>query len=193
MALDAEGTFRDRIATVNEKGKRVWIFPKKPKGKFYNYRKLTSYFLLLLLFGIPYIKIENEQFLLFNIIERKFILFGNIFWPQDFYLFALASILGVVFIILFTIIYGRVFCGWVCPQTIFMEMVFRRIEYWIEGDYTYQKKLAEQPWNKEKIIKRTIKEESKPIIDEEFGLITAFAIAPNPPPPKYLTVGGPHN
>ncbi|NDF60371.1 MAG: cytochrome c oxidase accessory protein CcoG, partial [Crocinitomicaceae bacterium] len=88
---------------------------------------------------------------------RKFILFGNIFWPQDFYLFALASILGIVFIILFTIIYGRVFCGWVCPQTIFMEMVFRRIEYWIEGDYTHQKKLDSQPWNTEKIVKRTVK------------------------------------
>ena len=154
---DEEGTFRDRIATVNEKGKRVWIFPKKPKGKFYNYRKLTSYLLLILLFGLPYLKIDGEQFLLFNIIERKFILFGNIFWPQDFYLFALASILGIVFIILFTIIYGRVFCGWVCPQTIFMEMVFRRIEYWIEGDYTHQKKLDSQPWNTEKIVKRTVK------------------------------------
>lgn len=154
---DEEGTFRDRIATVNEKGKRIWIFPKKPKGKFYNYRKLTSYLLLILLFGLPYLKIDGEQFLLFNIIERKFILFGNIFWPQDFYLFALASILGIVFIILFTIIYGRVFCGWVCPQTIFMEMVFRRIEYWIEGDYTHQKKLDSQPWNTEKIVKRTLK------------------------------------
>ena len=118
--MDEEGTFRDRIATVNEKGKRVWIFSKKPKGKFYNYRKITSYLLLILLFGLPYLKIEGEQFLLFNVLERKFIVFGNIFWPQDFYLFALASILGIVFIILFTIIYGRVFCGWVCPQTIFM-------------------------------------------------------------------------
>ncbi len=154
---DEDGTFRDRIATINEKGKRVWIFPKKPKGKFYNYRKITSYLLLILLFGLPYLKIEGEQFLLFNVLERKFILFGNIFWPQDFYLFALASILAIVFIILFTIIYGRVFCGWVCPQTIFMEMVFRRIEYWIEGDYTHQKKLESQPWNTEKIVKRTLK------------------------------------
>ena len=155
--MDEEGTFRDRIATVNEKGKRVWIFSKKPKGKFYNYRKITSYLLLILLFGLPYLKIEGEQFLLFNVLERKFIVFGNIFWPQDFYLFALASILGIVFIILFTIIFGRVFCGWVCPQTIFMEMVFRRIEYWIEGDYTYQKKLDRQAWDSEKIAKRILK------------------------------------
>jgi cytochrome c oxidase accessory protein FixG len=73
------------------------------------------------------------------------------------YLFALAIIVGIIFIILFTIIFGRLFCGWVCPQTIFMEMVFRRIEYWIEGDWTHQKKLDAAPWNKEKIFKRIAK------------------------------------
>ena len=140
MVEDEEG-FRDRISTISEKGKRVWIFPKKPKGKLFNYRKITSYLFLTLLFGLPHIKYKGEPFILFNILERKFIIFGGIFWPQDFYLFAIASIVGLVFIILFTIIFGRIFCGWVCPQTIFMEMVFRRIEYLIEGDYNHQKKL----------------------------------------------------
>ena len=136
---DEEEGFRDRIATVNEKGKRVWIFPKKPVGPFYNKRKIVSYILLLALFVAPHIKLGGHQLLLFNIIERKFILFGKVFWPQDMYLFALTIIVGVIFIILFTIIYGRFFCGWLCPQTIFMEMVFRRIEYFIEGDWTHQK------------------------------------------------------
>lgn len=95
--------------------------------------------------------------LLFNILERKFTIFGKVFWPQDMYLFALAIIVGIVFIILFTIIFGRLFCGWVCPQTIFMEMVFRRIEYLIEGDWTHQKKLDAAPWNREKIFKRVAK------------------------------------
>ena len=157
MEIDEEGTFRDHIATVNEKGKRIWMFPKKPKGTFYNYRKIVSYFLLVLLFGLPHIKFHGEPFFLFNILERKFILFGKIFWPEDFYLFAIATILGIIGIILFTIIYGRLFCGWVCPQTIFMEMLFRRIEYLIDGDWTYQKKLATQPWNTEKITKRVLK------------------------------------
>jgi len=156
MSEDKE-EFRDHIATVNEKGKRIWLFPKKPKGRFYNYRKIVSYGLLVLLFGLPHIKIGGDQALLFNVIERKFIIFGNIFWPQDFYIFALATILSIVFIILFTIIYGRLFCGWVCPQTIFMEMVFRRIEFWVEGDFTHQKKLDKQAWDKEKIIKRVTK------------------------------------
>lgn len=154
---EEEEAFRDRIATVNEKGKRIWLFPKKPGGKFYNWRKIVSYFLIAFLFGAPHIKIDGEQMLLFNLLERKFTIFGKVFWPQDMYLFALAIIVGIIFIILFTIIFGRLFCGWVCPQTIFMEMVFRRIEYWIEGDWTHQKKLDAAPWNKEKIFKRIAK------------------------------------
>lgn len=154
---EEEEAFRDRIATVNEEGKRIWIFSKKPKGYFYNKRKLVSYFLLAFLFAAPHIKVGGHQLLLFNILERKFILFGKVFWPQDMFLFALTLISAVVFIILFTIIYGRVFCGWVCPQTIFMEMLFRRIEYFIEGDWTHQKKLDNAPWNREKILKRIAK------------------------------------
>jgi cytochrome c oxidase accessory protein FixG len=152
-----EEAFRDRIATVDEDGKRKWIFPKKPSGKYFTKRKIVSYVLLIMLFGAPHLKINGEQSILFNILERKFVLLGKTFWPQDLYLFAIAMIIGVVFIILFTIIFGRLFCGWVCPQTIFMEMVFRRIEYWIEGDWTHQKKLKKAPWTRDKIFKKTFK------------------------------------
>ncbi|MDF9795996.1 cytochrome c oxidase accessory protein FixG [Catalinimonas alkaloidigena] len=154
---DEEVSFRDRISTVDASGKRVWIYPKKPRGKFYNARTLVSVVLLAILFAGPFIKIDGEPLLLLNILERKFVIFGQIFWPQDFYLFVFATLVLVVFIILFTVVYGRIFCGWVCPQTIFMEMVFRRIEYWIEGDYTAQRKLDRQAWNQEKIIKKTSK------------------------------------
>ena len=149
--------YRDSIATVDNSGKRVWVFPKKPKGKYYNRRKIVGYSLLLFLFAAPFITVNGEPFLLFNIIERKFIIFGHIFWPQDLHLFAITMITLVVFVIVFTIVFGRLFCGWVCPQTIFMEMVFRRIEYWIEGDYTQQKKLKKSPWNTEKIFKKLSK------------------------------------
>jgi cytochrome c oxidase accessory protein FixG len=150
-------SFRDHISTVNEKGKRVWIFPKRPKGKWYSKRKIVSYFLLAFLFLAPHIYIGGEQMLLFNILERKFTIFGKVFWPQDMFLFAIAMIIGVIFVIFFTIIYGRLFCGWVCPQTIFMEMLFRRLEYWIDGDWNEQKKLAAAPWNRKKILKRILK------------------------------------
>lgn len=154
---NSEEEFRDSIATVDEKGKRIWVYPKKPTGRYYNYRKLLSYVLLILLFGAPHVYINGHQSILFNIIERKFALFGKVFWPQDLYLFAIALIIMVIFVILFTIIFGRLFCGWVCPQTIFMEMVFRRIEYWIEGDWTHQRKLNSSPWTGKKIFKKVSK------------------------------------
>lgn len=95
--------------------------------------------------------------MMFNVLERRFNIFGFPFWPQDFYLFVLFMIVGVVFVILFTVIFGRIFCGWICPQTIFLEMVFRRIEFWIEGDRGAQIKLSKQAWDAEKIRKKITK------------------------------------
>ncbi len=152
-----EDSFRDHIATVDENGKRKWVFPLKPSGRLYDYRKYLSYVYLLVFFGLPFIKVHGEPLFMVNILERKFILFGMIFWPQDFFIFGVGMLIFIVFIALFTVIFGRVFCGWVCPQTIFMEMLFRRIEYRIDGDAPHQKALAQAPWNRTKIIKRVTK------------------------------------
>ncbi len=146
--------FRDSIGTITETGNRNWIFAKKPVGKFYNWRTVVSVVYLAVFFTLPWIKIYDEPLFLFNLLERKFILFGVIFWPQDFFLFALGFLTFVVFVVLFTVVFGRIFCGWICPQTIFMEMVFRKIEYWIEGDAEKQKRLSQQSWDGEKILKR---------------------------------------
>jgi cytochrome c oxidase accessory protein FixG len=158
MAISSEkDAFRDTIGTIDEEGHRIIIFPKKPAGKLYEYRKWISYLLLTILIANPFLKINGNQFMMFNVLERKFNIFGFPFWPQDFYLFVLFMVIGVVFVILFTVIFGRIFCGWICPQTIFLEMVFRRIEYWIEGDRGAQIRLQKQEWNSEKIRKKTIK------------------------------------
>lgn len=157
METPTNEVFRDTIGTVTSEGKRAWVFPKKPSGKFYDYRKWVSYFLLIFLFASPFIKVNGNQFLLFNVLERRFNIFGFPFWPQDFHLFVISMLIGVVFITLFTVAFGRIFCGWICPQTIFMEMVFRRIEYWIEGDRGKQIRLSKQPWNSEKIRKKGLK------------------------------------
>jgi polyferredoxin len=150
-------TFRDHLSTVDESGKRVWVYPKKPKGKLHQIRIVVAVILLGGLFGVPFIKVDGLPFFLFNIFERKFVLFGYPFFPQDFYLFGLAMITFFVFVILFTVVFGRVWCGWACPQTIFMEMVFRKIEYWIEGDASQQKALDKAPWTADKIFKKSAK------------------------------------
>ncbi len=149
--------FRNHLATVTKEGKRKWIFPKKPSGRFYNARTLVSFVLLAFLIIAPFIKVNGHQFLLLDFPNRHFILFGVPFGPHDFHLFVLAMISFVVFIVLFTVIFGRIFCGWACPQTIFMEMVFRKIEYWIEGDAIQQIKLKNAPWTTSKIFKKGLK------------------------------------
>ncbi|HCK21578.1 MAG TPA: cytochrome c oxidase accessory protein CcoG [Bacteroidetes bacterium] len=157
MSNKEQASFRDRIYTADESGHRKWVFATQPFGRFYNYRTLLSLLYLVVFFALPFIKVEGHPLFLFNVPERKFILFGFIFWPQDFFVFAVSMLTFMVFIVFFTVVYGRVFCGWVCPQTIFMEMVFRRIEYWIEGTAEKQRRLAAQPWNREKILKKGLK------------------------------------
>jgi cytochrome c oxidase accessory protein FixG len=154
---DQEESFRDSISTVNTEGKRVWLYPKMPKGPFYLKRKWVGAFLISALFLGPFVSWNGKQLFLFNLIERKFHFFGVSFWPQDFHLVVLMMLIMVIFVIVFTVAYGRLFCGWVCPQTVFLELLFRPIEYWIEGDRGAQMRLDKQPWNFTKIKKRLLK------------------------------------
>lgn len=149
--------FRDAISTVDKDGKRIFLYPTKPKGRFFNARVAVSIVLLALLFGVPFLKVNGQPFLLLDVIDRKFFIFGQLFVPHDFHIFVLGMLLFFVFIVLFTVVWGRIWCGWLCPQTIFMEMVYRQVEYWIEGDAPAQRRLNNAPWTQEKIIKKTSK------------------------------------
>jgi len=149
--------FRESLGTMESTGKRKWIFPRKPKGKFTNYRTYVSWFLLITLISLPFVKINGNPLFKLNIVAREFYFFGNYFPVQDFYIVAIGGITFLVFIILFTVVFGRLFCGWICPQTIFMEMVFRKIEFAIEGDRNAQMRLSRQTWNAEKIRKKGLK------------------------------------
>ena len=155
--IEDEEEFRDSVAHISAEGKRVWFFPKKPKGYFYNFRSYLSWVYLTVFFTLPLIKFHGAPLFMLNLIDRIYILFGVRFWPQDFFIFVLGMLIFVVFIILFTVIFGRVFCGWVCPQTIFMEMVFRKIEYWLEGDRKAQMALRSQPWTSKTLTRRILK------------------------------------
>jgi cytochrome c oxidase accessory protein FixG len=151
-------SFRDHVDTIGKDGKRVWIYPQEPtKGRLYRARKIIGSLLLLIFFILPFIRFNGEPLFLLNVSEGKFILFGVVFWPQDFFLFGLGMMIFVIFIALFTVIYGRIFCGWACPHTLFLEIIFRRIEHWVEGDARHQKQLNEGPWTSLKIGKKLVK------------------------------------
>ncbi|NGF56287.1 cytochrome c oxidase accessory protein CcoG [Parapedobacter sp. SGR-10] len=160
----------DNNPVLPSKGKkRTWIYAKKPAGKFYNYRQWVGYGLLLFLFLGPFIRINGNPFMMFNIVERKFSIFGNIFYPQDLHIFVFGMLIVMVCIVLFTAVFGRVWCGWTCPQTIFMELIFRRIEYLIEGDWMQQRKLNEGPNTDAKAWKKLLK--------HSIFLLISFAIS----------------
>lgn len=144
-------SFRDHLATIDDTGKRKWIFAQQPNGKFYNYRKALSYAFFLLFITLPFVQVHGQPFFMLNIPAGRFILFGKIFWPQDFFVLGLLMITFILFVILFTAAFGRLFCGWICPQTIFMEMLFRRLEYWILGNANEQRTLRAQPWSARKL------------------------------------------
>ena len=145
-----------KTEALAERG-RKWIYPLIRKGPFYNYRSWLSYVYLILFFSAPFLRINGHPVLLLNVLERRFVILGQVFWPQDFFLFVLAMLAGIVCVVLFTIAFGRIFCGWICPQTIFMEMVFRKVEELIEGDARKRKKLDEGPWTFEKKWKKALK------------------------------------
>lgn len=150
-------TFRNELASVLKDGRRKWVYARKPSGWFYTARTLVSYVLLaLLLFG-PFVKLHGQPILLLNILERKFIVFGVVFWPQDFYLLVLCVLTGFVTIAMVTSAVGRVWCGWLCPQTIFLEMLFRKIEWAIEGSAQQQVRRDKAPLTMDTVWRKTLK------------------------------------
>ncbi|MDB5241138.1 MAG: cytochrome oxidase accessory protein CcoG [Spirosoma sp.] len=149
--------FRSHLPNQNENGRRQWLYPRATSGRFTKWRTVVAVGLLFALFAGPFIWVDGHPLFLFNVLERRFIFFGVTFWPQDFYLVAIGLITFIVFIALFTVVFGRGFCGWACPQTIFMEMVFRKVEQWIEGDHKARQRLDAAPWTTEKWLKKMVK------------------------------------
>src|SRR6185369_5481757 len=146
--------FRDRLSTADKEGRRQWIFPRRPRGRFYRWRTWFSWLLLAVLFAGPLVTIHGEPLLLVNIVERKFVVLGRIFWPQDALVLAVGLLVLFTGIAVFTAAFGRLWCGWACPQTVIMEMVFRKIEYAIEGDAMEQRALSRSPWTRSKFKKK---------------------------------------
>ncbi|MDQ1266784.1 MAG: hypothetical protein QG635_1936 [Bacteroidota bacterium] len=150
-------SFRDSVSNIDKKGHRIWIYPTKPSGRFHKARLIVGYFLIAFFVAMPFIKYDGQPYFLLDIFNRKFIIFGSIFWPSDFFIFAIGFLCFAIFIVLFTAIFGRIWCGWACPQTVFMELVYRKIEYLVEGDAGKQRALNKSKMTSEKFTKKFIK------------------------------------
>ena len=154
--LDQRNLPDERPSTMDETGKRVFIFPASVSGFWRRNRNIVEVFLIILFLVLPWIKIGGHQALLLNIGDRQFSIFGLTFWAHDapliFFILALLTI-GLAFI---TAVWGRIWCGWGCPQTVFIEGVFRRLEYWIIGSHIQQRNFAKAPWNIKKFFKLSL-------------------------------------
>ena len=149
--------YRDHLTTADKDGHRRWVYAKKPAGFWYEHRTHLSWLLIAVMFAGPWIRIQGNPLLLVNIVERRFSILGQIFWPQDTLIFAVAMLLFFAGIMIFTTAFGRLWCGWTCPQTVMMEMVFRKLEYLIEGDSAEQRALDAAPWTRNKVLKKGFK------------------------------------
>jgi cytochrome c oxidase accessory protein FixG len=135
----------------------MWVYPAAISGLFTRSRHLTAYGLMAILFALPWIKVRGLPAILLQIPERKFVIFGHVFWPQDSFYLVLLLIGLALCLFFFTALLGRVWCGWACPQTVFLESVFRRIDEWIEGDHHARKRLDEGGLTVEKVGKKAAK------------------------------------
>jgi cytochrome c oxidase accessory protein FixG len=124
------------LATLNEDGSRRWIRPKPAQGKWLVRRRAVAYGLMLLYLAIPHLRWNGRPWILLDLPRREFTFFGATFLPTDTLLLMLLFVSCLVGIFFLTALFGRVWCGWACPQTIWMEFLFRPIERLVEGGYT---------------------------------------------------------
>jgi cytochrome c oxidase accessory protein FixG len=155
--LDQHEAFRNELASVHADGRRKWVYARQPSGPRYRARTVVSWVLLAFLFGAPFVRVNGQPLMLLNVLERRFVLFGLVFWPQDFYLVVLIALTILVTVVLSSASIGRVWCGWLCPQTVFMEMLFRRIEYLIEGSASQQLRRDKAPLTLDTVWRRALK------------------------------------
>jgi cytochrome c oxidase accessory protein FixG len=149
--------FREHLATADKDGNRTWVYAKQPSGVWYSRRTVFAWLLIAIMFAGPFIRIDGNPLLMINILERKFSILGRIFWPEDTIIFAVAMLTFFGGIMIFTTAFGRLWCGWACPQTVMMEMVFRKLDYLIEGDSQAQRALDAAPWTASKIARKLFK------------------------------------
>lgn len=148
----------DSVTTINEDGSRFFLHPADVDGRFTHWRRYVGAILLSIYVLLPWIPINGYPAVFFDLLNRRFHLFGLTFVTEDLWLgFFLLTGLGFGLFYI-TAVAGRLWCGWTCPYTVFLEHIYRRIERWIEGDAPARRKLDRAPWNNEKIFKRSLKQ-----------------------------------
>jgi cytochrome c oxidase accessory protein FixG len=147
----------DRPASFDEEGHHVALNPADVSGPWRRARDAFYVFLIIIFLGLPWTRFAGHQTVLLDIPNRRFALFGITFWAHDlpmvFFVLGILTV-GLTFV---TVTWGRIWCGWACPQTVFIDRVYRRIERWIEGNHIQRIRLSEEPMSWNKLWKKSLK------------------------------------
>lgn len=147
----------ERLTTIDEHGSRRFVIPAEVVGIFRTWRNRVYFVLVILFLALPWIKINGLQAVLLDIPNRRFEIFGKLFLAHDTPLVFLIAAMAAMSLAFVTAVWGRVWCGWACPQTVFIDGLYRRIEIWIEGDYKTRRRLQRESLSVEKLWKATAK------------------------------------
>ncbi len=150
-STNVPATARERVLpTLNPDGTRRWIRPRLFPGQFWRKRRLTAWTLMAMFTLIPYLSLKGKPLILLDVVHREFTILGTTFLPTD-SMFLMLLLVGIFLaIFLLTAVYGRVWCGWACPQTVYMEFLYRPIERLIEGGPSARRRLDGRglPWRR---------------------------------------------
>jgi cytochrome c oxidase accessory protein FixG len=147
----------ETLSTIHTDGSRKFVHPADVKGRFTKLRKFVALLLLLVYVALPWIPINGYPAVFLDVQERRFHFMGLTLATQDLWV-GFFLITGLAFSLFYiTALFGRLWCGWTCPYTVFMEHVYRRVERWIDGDATARRRLEDAPWTSEKIMRRALK------------------------------------
>jgi cytochrome c oxidase accessory protein FixG len=129
------------LSTLNEDGTRHWLRPKLARGRFLRRRRIVGYALIALFVALPFLRIGGRPAFLIDLVARELVVLGTVFRPSDAVILMLLGLTVVLAVFVLTALLGRVWCGWGCPQTVYLELVFRPIERWLEGTPAQQARL----------------------------------------------------
>ena len=147
----------DSLTSVNADGSRYFLHPADVKGKFTLGRRVFGVLLLAVYVLLPWIPVGGYPAVFLDLAERRFHFFGLTFLSEDLWIgFFLLTGLGFSLFYV-TALFGRLWCGWACPYTVFLEHIYRRIERFVDGDSAKRKRLDDAPWTNSKIVRRVIK------------------------------------
>jgi cytochrome c oxidase accessory protein FixG len=147
----------ERLATTDELGHRVFLHPEEVKGKWRSRRTFFYWFLIFVFLVLPWIYSQGKQLVLFDIAKREFYLFGKLFYAHELPLLVLIIAAFIFMAAFITSVWGRAWCGWACPQTVFIDTLYRKIELMIEGNARKRMQLDLAPMSFSKLSKRTLK------------------------------------